>query len=273
MTTLPVPEVPEWQKPVMFYGKPLTFNPNNHRYYWDGQPVPSVTTIIRRLDKPALIQWAADMAVQHILAKQAELQSGLTVLSALCEEARKAHATIRDAAGDVGNQLHAYAKKRMEGKSVADLTGSITLQAAQAIDAFEKWLREHKIEPLGIERKVMSAKSLYAGTLDFYGRIDGEYALLDFKTGNGVYDEAWFQMGGYDDALAEEWGYTQIFGDAKVPKLAHWIIHLGKNNGQFAAYRRGPEETEAARQVWRSLVQLDKCIRSMPKMPKAKRAA
>src|SRR5678810_1480875 len=59
-------DVPEWQRPQMFYGRMLTYHHGRHMYFWDGQHVPSVTTIIKRLDKPGLIQWAADMAVDHI---------------------------------------------------------------------------------------------------------------------------------------------------------------------------------------------------------------
>jgi hypothetical protein len=257
----------------VFYGKPLTFNPRNHRYTWDGQHVPSVTTILWRLDKPALIQWAADCAVEHI-----RKTPDFTKID--WEAARKAHATIRDEAGDVGTIVHKYARAVLEAKGDRQALDGLTLpldvagtQALKAIAAFEAWMQTHKIEPVAVERRVFSQRFMYAGTLDFTGRIDDELSLLDFKTGNDVYDEAWFQMGGYDDALTEEHEWQDIFGDSDTPRLAHWIIHLDKNTGEFAAYRRGPEETLAARKVWRALVGLDKCIREMPKMPRTKRAA
>src|SRR5678810_1133379 len=77
-------DVPEWQRPQMFYGKPLTYHDGRHMYFWDGVHVPSVTTIIKRLDKPGLLWWAAEEAVKA-------MQRGESP-----EEARKAHVKVKD---------------------------------------------------------------------------------------------------------------------------------------------------------------------------------
>lgn len=243
----------------IFYGKPLRFNPNNHRYYWDGQPVPSVTTIIGRLSKPLLIQWAADMAVDHIFKRYTPGTTAPAHFETICRDARKAHQVIKEDAGDVGKIVHRYAQAILEGKPSP--TEAMPAQAANAVRAFLEWHSAHKVEPTAVERRVMSAKRMYAGTCDFFGRINGRLAVLDFKTGNGVYDEAWFQMAGYEMALMEE----LELGERPV----HWLIHLNKNTGGFAAYDRGPQETEAAMAVWTCLVGLDRYMRQMPKMKKA----
>ena len=253
------PPVPDWQKPVMFYGKPLTFNPNTHRYTWDGKHVPSVTTILRRLDKPQLIQWAANCAVDH-LKKLAECGVALTATD--LEEARKAHTVIRDTAGDVGTKVHELARNFLAGapidpKPIMELPE----QAIKALQAFDKWYKQHRIQPIDLERRVFSAELHYAGTCDFYGTIDDEPAILDFKTGNGVYNEAWYQLAGYERALWEELRW--------VVRPVHWVVHLNKTTGECAAYRRTPAETVAAYDVWSSLVALDKAIRAMPKPERA----
>lgn len=277
MTTLPAPETPEWQKPQMFYGKPLEYYPASHRYKWDGQWVPSVTTILNRLNKPMLIQWAADMAVEHVQKKISEWPEGFrysygTLLN-ICQEARLAHANIRDAAGDVGTLVHKYAKDMLEGKGLP--TGPeakpVPIQAANAIAAFREWLLAHKIEPIAVERRVMSRELMYSGTCDFFGHIDGKLSVLDFKTGNGVYDEAWFQMAGYEIALREELQEGSLA--SQMMPMQHWLVHLNKNTGECAPYLRTSEETIAAKAVWRNLVAMDRAIRDMPKMPKVKKAA
>ena len=46
------------------------FMTDDHRYYFNGEgPVPSVTTVLEILDKPALSTWKAQQAVRAILLK------------------------------------------------------------------------------------------------------------------------------------------------------------------------------------------------------------
>jgi hypothetical protein len=253
----------------VFYSKPLTFKEKAHRYYWGGEPVPSVTTIIGRLNKPLLIQWAANCAVDHIKKAMVDnwpSQPQLETWEQLCDEARKAHATIRDTAGDIGKEVHEYARRhfmRMKFPALPPASEPEHPQARNALAAFRDWVGQHHIEPIGVERRVFSKQRMYAGTCDFYGCIDGRLAVLDFKTGNGVYDEAWYQMAGYEMALQEELETNE--------RPQHWLVHLNKNTGECWAYEREPEETESAMMVWGCLVDLDKCIRQMPK-PKRKAA-
>lgn len=245
----------------VFYGKPLRFNPNDHRYYWDGKPVPSVTTIINRLSKPLLIQWAADCAVKYI--REAVDDSGLVSFSdALYERARKAHETIRDTAGDIGTAVHQYARAALTGKpEPRDLPPG----AIEACAAFWLWVERHRIEPIAVERRVFSRRHMYAGTCDFFGRINGMLSVLDFKTGKGVYDEAWWQTSGYELALCEELPIEE--------PVIRWIVHLDKNTGECTAHMRDVADGVLDMQVWRSLVELDKALRTARKHPQPKKAA
>lgn len=274
MSTLP--DLPEWQRPVTFYGKPLTFNPRNHRYYWDGSPVPSVTTIINRLGKgDALIQWAANCAVDHI---RDNIGADMRVpLPMLFEQARKAHTAKKDAAADIGTRVHEYAKLALQGKSPPEPDAALDGPAYRAIEAFWQWVEQHKIEPLAVERRVMSKEHLYAGTTDFYGRINGLLAVLDFKTGKGVYDEAWWQTSAYSMALLEEAGLW-IDGKAGATGSSfwpvRWVVHLNKETGECSAHCRDSiEDHQADMSVWLSLLALDKSIRAARKHPQPKRAA
>jgi hypothetical protein len=252
----------------VFYGKPLTFNEKRHMYFWGGKHLPSVTTIISRLDKPLLIQWAANCTADYIRQRADEWPDGYRLsqgtLSNLCEEARYAHRTIKEDAGDIGTRVHRYARAILEGKSPEEpLDGP----AQKAIEAFWQWVEMHRIEPIAVERRVMSESYLYAGTCDFFGHIDGVLSILDFKTGKGVYDEAWWQTSGYEVALAEE------LGNLPVP-AARWIVHLNKESGDCVPHSRTTiEDWQADRAVWLSLVKLDQALRAARKHPQPKRAA
>lgn len=246
---------------LFFYGKPLRFNPNNHRYYWDEKPVPSVTTIINRLSKPMLIQWAADMAVEKIK----QWPEGQPID---WEVARKAHQTIKEEAGDVGKIVHRYAQAILEGKGppIGPAAEVVPIEAVKAIAAFHDWHKQHKVEPIAVERRVFSQGYGYAGTCDFFGRIDGRMSVLDFKTGNGVYDEAWWQVSAYDLALREEMQSAEF--------MTRWIVHLNKTTGECVPHCRDNIDDHAADvTVWRQLVGLDAALRAARKHPQAKRKA
>lgn len=219
----------------IFYGKPLIFKEGSHRYFWDGTPVPSVTTILGRLAKPALIQWSADCAVQHI-----EDEVGVwcdphgvvnpTHFEVICKEARKAYTKKRDAAAEVGTFLHDYARRRLANEPVA--LADADEPTRKVVAAFEKWRSEHDIVPFGLERRTFSRKHWYAGTADFWGTIDGRMCVLDFKTGKAIYDEFWLQTAAYDHALLEEHSH--------LDRMARWIVRLDKRNGEFQAEMKPP---------------------------------
>ena len=208
----------------IFYGKPLTFNPKSHRYTLDGQPIPSVTTILGRLNKPALIQWAANCAVDRIKAEAVTPyndQMVRVVSDGVLEAARTAHATIRDAAGDVGTYVHAYARAALSDDLIAGVK-PIDPAADRCCDGLENFFADHEFETLGVERKIVSQQYHYAGTCDFYGHIDGKLSVLDFKTGGErIYDEAWLQTSAYELALCEELGLD-------ADSVWRWVVHINK---------------------------------------------
>jgi len=236
----------------ILYGKPLVFKEKSHRYFWDGKPIPSVTTILGRLQKQALIQWAANCAVDHIEANgdESAREPGLFLVTAAClTEARKAHTVKRDAAADVGTFLHDYARRRLAGEAVA--VADADDPTRKVIEAFEDWRAQHDIVPLGLERRSMSLKHWYAGTMDFWGTIDGRLSVLDFKTGKGIYDEYWMQTAAYEHALLEEHPH--------LDRMQRWIVRLDKRNGEFEAVPR--PHSAANTECFLALVEVDKYMR------------
>lgn len=248
MSTLPAQ--PEWQKPQMFYGKELLYEHKRHMYFWDGQHVPSVTTIIKRLDKPGLLWWAAEEAVKA-------MQRGEPP-----EEARKAHVKIKDAAADIGNVLHDIAELVQSGKQpkldmVAKLPVEDQLIASNCAIALQEWMVAQRFGTADLERRVFSRDLMYAGRCDRFGLINDHLAVLDFKSGGEkIYPETWLQMAAYEVALEEE-----LEG---LPHIWHYAIHLNKKTGKCTPHIRSPKHTAAAKEAWRRLVDFDHWMRQVP---------
>lgn len=209
----------------------LDFDDAAHAYRYQDKFVPGVTSILKLLDKPALVQWSANCAVQYILEgwqKAMEGPDGLIEPSAfatLCQEAKTAHRRLSKAATDVGSLVHSFAERVLVDRRAAIPTDP---QAAKGAAAFLEWYHSRKIEPIHVERMVFSKTWYYAGTVDFYGRIDGELCVLDFKTSSGLYLEMILQLAAYAVALTEETGERIDTG---------WIVRLDKKTGKCQPYK------------------------------------
>jgi hypothetical protein len=238
----------------VFYGKPLVFKEKSHRYFWGGEPVPSVTTILGRLAKNALVQWAADCATEHMAANMQDT-AGVSheTFTKLLEEARKEHIRRRNAAGIKGAALHKYASDCFQQGVLLPNIGDDPL-----CKAFGDWWSKHVIHPIDVERLLMSEKLMYAGRCDFFGRIDGKLGVLDIKTGGEtgkVYEESWLQLCGYELALVEELGLQQ--------PLVRWVLQLDKTSGKFVLHEQAMSAPYL--HAWVCLVNLDKFMRIISK--------
>ena len=262
------------EKPEIYYGQPLVFDEARHRYTWDGKPVPGVTTILGRLSKPALIQWAADMSVKWIEQKCQPLgvggAAGWSVTREDLADARLAHRRFKEAAADIGSNVHAYAEAVLSGAPTPELE---TEQAREGAAAFERWLKQFEVRPLARERRVFSREHWYAGTCDLVAYIGNQPAILDFKTSSGLYPEMWLQLAAYSLALQEE--YPSLF-DGRHHYI--WLVHLNKKTGAFNAVAKNmsghlAETFLAVRNVHRAMQDLEADMRPPRVRKKGDRAA
>ena len=147
-----------------------------------GERVPSVTTILGILGKPALIHWAWTMG---------------------CEG--KDYRAVRDDAATVGTLAHylilCYLKR--EAPDTSEYSAEDIDRAENALLKFWDWEKSHTIEPILVEASLISECYGFGGTIDFYGVVDGEETLVDFKTGKALYDEHFLQLAAYEQLLAE----------------------------------------------------------------------
>lgn len=188
----------------------FNFNPSNHSYTLDGKRLTGVTTIIGVLDKPALVAWSANTAVDYI-KQNSELIKGqydnwtYIIQENKLEEARNAWSQKRDKAGDIGTTIHnaieEYVKSKINNQPEPILT--LLDDARKMFEKFKEWEKEHDVKFLLSEQKLYSEKHWFAGTVDLVVEIKGKKFIADIKTAKDIYTTNYIQMAGYHIALEE----------------------------------------------------------------------
>ena len=163
----------------------MKYSKNHTVYYNDnGNEVPSATTILKILNKPALVKWAnylgfRSLDVDAVLNESAELGTLIHDLihSILCK-----HLIVFIPSEKHPNWLiYSYIKK------------------------FKTWLNTNTVEPIILEKSFSTDN--FGGTVDFYGKINGKYTILDFKTSKKIHITMFIQLALYC-ILLEKHGYT-----------------------------------------------------------------
>jgi len=200
----------------------MSFGTYQPRFYKVGEKkLPSATTILSLLDKPALVQWAANQAieavVEHISGLEDENLTKERILACV-DAARKNWRQTSKKALDIGTAVHSAIEIRLKtGKDPAELPD----EAMEAYIAFLEWLDEHKLEPVAIETTVYGEG--YAGTADLVAYLDDKLTLIDFKTSTGIWPEYALQTAAYRAA------WNRIFPEKQV--VAHGVLRLDKKTG------------------------------------------
>jgi len=181
------------------------FNPNNHSYTLDGKRLTGVTTIIGILDKPQLIGWASNMAVDYI---KDNFPTGIITREEkekVFEEARKAWRIKRDKAGDIGTEVHKMIEDYVKSKinNERNVFYSENPQVQKMFDKFVEWAEENKVKFLLSEQKLYSEKHWFAGTVDLVIEIKGKKYIADIKTSRDIYNTNYIQTAGYHIMLEE----------------------------------------------------------------------
>jgi hypothetical protein len=236
----------------------LEYNDKTHRYYvlTDGKriSVPSVTTVCGVVNKPMLVQWAANQAVNLM---QGAIGPGVEYdefyLTGVYSAARNAHNAIRDDAAALGTLVHNILDLR--GPDQVLPTGGDP-RVASGVGAGNAWLHEHNVETIHAELPIYSRQHHYSGRLDRICRVDGRLALVDWKTSNGIWPEYFMQIAAYRHAYEEQTG-------EKIERCH--LVHLGKESGEFKAITVGRTKSAkdfatflACRHIYESLKDLNK---------------
>lgn len=178
--------------------------------------LPSVTTILSVIGKPALMAWAAKVEREMVTKVSVDLYLDvagtppmsrpaflMTLESRLGKE--RAHSKELAKAGEIGTQVHELIEWTMKGELMYEVGPSprITDAAQWAFMAWEDWRKAVKLKPVVVEQVVYSRKYGYAGTLDLLAEVEGVLTVIDWKTGKAVYGEAHLQNAAYRQAIRE----------------------------------------------------------------------
>jgi CRISPR/Cas system-associated exonuclease Cas4 (RecB family) len=211
----------------------IEFDPDKHYYHVVGSNAKpdGVTTILGLIPK-YLLPWVARTTADYIHAGILERLAGEgavepTFLASLCDEAKKEHTRKKEAAGDVGTLVHAFAEDIIV-TGYGDMS-VLPAKAKPGCQAFLQWWGSVEIDPATIEseRIVFSRRLFYCGTCDLFATINGKPTVVDFKTGSGFYEDQPLQLAAYAMAIEEELGIEIKDG---------WIIHLDKETGKCTPY-------------------------------------
>lgn len=167
----------------------------------NGERVPSVTTVLGILNKPALLEWAWKLGTEGIDYK-----------------------AIRDTAADIGSLAHYLILCHLKGiePDTSEYSQQVIDKAETCLIKFWDWEKGHTLKPTLIETPLVSELYRFGGTPDWFGLIDGVDEMVDFKTGKGLYVEFFYQLAAYNQLLQEA-GY--------VSKRAR-ILRIGRDENE-----------------------------------------
>ena len=104
-------------EPTLIKTKPypditLEFDTEKHRFFANGEPVPSVTHFTKVIAKPALMFWQEKITKEELLARL-EKNKGLKVSDII--EATALHRTRKEEAASIGTLAHDWAENFAKG--------------------------------------------------------------------------------------------------------------------------------------------------------------
>lgn len=226
------------------------YDAENHVYTLDGKPLHGVTSVLRVINKPALIQWSANEAISYVRNHPQliliETEKGILInctkdeYERILEEARVAHCKKKEEAGKKGTDAHSLIESVVK-TAIATSDGFILSKDTGNIqvDAFIKWAKEHNVCFLASEVRLYSKTHWYAGTADLVFIMGGQKWIGDVKTGSAIYPEYYFQMAAYQNCLAEMNLHTDISGAIVINTKKYGGLEIGRNfdyEGNFKAF-------------------------------------
>lgn len=156
------------------------YTKNHIVYMSDDGEVPSVTTILKLLNKPALVYWA-----NYLGFKRRNVDDELNEKAEIGTQVHK----IIDAY--LNNEMYIFAQSRYINKTMI----------VSFLNTFINWKKENNFDLIFTEKSFVNNK--YAGTVDCYGVLNGKKTIIDFKTSKDFYLGMFLQLAAYTTLLEE----------------------------------------------------------------------
>lgn len=150
---------------------------NKHTVYYnsDGMEVPSVTTILKILNKPALTNWANYLGFKNTKVED--------VLQATSYVGTQVHKLIEDRL----NNIHRFSLKNENELDAQIITG---------YKNFLLWYRENR-DIRVIHNELKLTCDSFGGTIDLVCDRNGLIHVIDFKTSKDIFPTMFLQLAGY----------------------------------------------------------------------------
>ena len=178
----------------------MTTTNTKERRSYAKRGIPSVTTILGALAKPALVPWAARVAAE---ATAAAIADGATHEDAIAT-GKAAPNKRRDKSADAGTLAHEYAERMLRGEDVAEPGSADDRRAWRCAVALATWVDAQGFTILAVERELngsipidASSPMQIAGTCDLILASADGIVIADLKTGKTPYSETIAQLAAY----------------------------------------------------------------------------
>jgi hypothetical protein len=214
---------------------------SGYRHPLDGSVVPGVTTVLRKLDKPAIAQWAVDNTAAFAVANiDALLNRGeeqgygflrwywkRDALSGDLSDIRNYSNGVLNDAANLGTLIHDWIAAEHGACPYPDVRDA-PAYFWQMVSQWDEYRVAHEIVPLHTEVTLWSKEHGYAGTADGVWLVDGVPMLIDVKSSRNTWDEHYMQvaaLGACDTMLLEvtegEWV------ELPMPEVkAYGLLHI-----------------------------------------------
>jgi hypothetical protein len=180
---------------------------SGYKHPHTGDIVPGVTTVLKQLNKPAIVQWAVDNTAAYAVANIDGLlnrteEQGFGFLrwywkrdplkGDLTDIRNYSDGVLNDAA-ELGTLVHDWVAADHNACPYPDVTDA-PFFFWEMVEQWNGFNAAHEIRPIHSEFTVWNKEYGYAGTADGFWEIDGVPTLVDVKTSRNTWDEHWMQL-------------------------------------------------------------------------------
>lgn len=261
------PALPEGQKFIE-----ILYYPTSHAYKESGETLMGVSGVVGIIEKEGLRRYYMNEAIVSLTRNLVpdndevfKLPESMKDWEDACKKSKNAHKTRSDRGKENGTFTHSWLEEfliaKRDGTPAPDLPKQYEVpkkvpgmtweqvdeievklefnNIVEALSQFIHYCEQHTIEVVALEQLIFSYRYRYAGRFDAILRIDGKLYLVDFKTNNptadfpdGVFPEAFIQIGGYDTAYTEEF-YPELDKQNQSVFDGHAVFNFSKKTGKF----------------------------------------